>query len=151
MSKPLLQSSTCTSGVIMMLPVSEEWMGGSDPDGTDIHFERLAALCLALPEATSTSRLQHTQFSVRNRTFAYHLVDHHGDGGIALCCKAPADMSMVLAQADPRRYFIPPSLGARGWVGLDLGVGEIDWNEVQDLVIESYRLVAPRRLAALVP
>ncbi len=110
---------------------------------------RLATLCLALPQATSSGG-QHTKFSVQGRTFAYHLVDHHGDGRVALCCKGPADENILLAKADPRRFFIPPYLGPKGWFALDLEVSDIDWDEIRELVVQSYRLVAPKRLAALV-
>ncbi len=115
----------------------------------DTRLARLATLCLALPQASSNGA-QHTKFSVRGRTFAYHLVDHHGDGRVALCCKGPADENILLAKADPRRFFIPPYLGPKGWFALDLEVSDIDWDEIRELVVQSYRLVAPKRLAALV-
>jgi phosphoribosylglycinamide formyltransferase-1 len=38
----------------------------------------------------------------------------------------------------------------RGWIALRLDAGKIDWSEVAELVADSYRLVAPKRLAALV-
>jgi phosphoribosylglycinamide formyltransferase-1 len=56
----------------------------------------------------------------------------------------------VLAAAQPERFYIPAYLGSRGWVGLRLDTSEIDWEEVTELVSGSYRLVAPKRLAALV-
>ena len=119
----------------------------SDP--TDARFQRLAVICLALPEVVSDGD-RHTRFSVRGRTFAYHLVDHHGDGRVALCCKVPADENALLVKADPQRFFLPPYIGPKGWVGLDLDAGEVDWEEIRSLVTESYRLVAPRSLAAIV-
>jgi hypothetical protein len=116
---------------------------------SDRHLAKVVRLCLALPE-TSRSGAQHTKFSVRDRTFAYHLVDHHGDGRVAVWCKVPADENRLLVEAHPRRFFIPPYLGPKGWIGLDLEAEGIDWDEVRSLVTESYRLVAPKRLTALV-
>lgn len=112
-------------------------------------FARLTKLCLALPESTADGE-QHTAFLVRGRTFAYHLVDHHGDGRFALCCKAAAGESKRLAGADPARFFVPPYIGPKGWFGLDLDAAVIDWKEIERLVHASYRLVAPKTLAARV-
>jgi hypothetical protein len=112
-------------------------------------FARLATICLGLPEATANGE-QHTAFLVRGRTFAYHLVDHHGDGRFALCCKAPAGENARLAAAEPARFFVPPYIGPKGWLGLDLDFAGADWNEIEHLVRASYRLVAPKSLAARV-
>jgi predicted DNA-binding protein (MmcQ/YjbR family) len=51
--------------------------------------------------------------------------------------------------ATAARFYLPPYVGPKGWVALRLDLGEVDWNEVAELVLDSYRLVAPRRLAAL--
>ena len=110
---------------------------------------RLSEVCLAVPEATSSGD-QHVKFSVRNRTFAYYLDDHHGDGRDALNCKAPAGAQEALLAADPERFFVPAYLGPRGWIGVRLDLPEVDWAEVAELVWDSYRLVAPKRLAALI-
>ena len=113
--------------------------------------ERLVAvtgLCLALPEAESApSGDRHTAFSVRRRIFAYYLVDHHRDGRVAVTCKVPPAENVSLIADDPVKWFLPAYLGPRGWVGLDLDAGPVDWDEVKRLVTESYRLVAPKTLA----
>jgi predicted DNA-binding protein (MmcQ/YjbR family) len=118
--------------------------GGGAPDD---RRDRLERLCLALPEATVRGG-QHATFQVRGRTFAYYLDDHHGDGRTALCCKAPPGESAELIAADPARFFRPSYLGGKGWVSLRLDLGEVDWDEVAELVLDSYRLIAPKRLAA---
>ncbi|MFN0148981.1 MAG: MmcQ/YjbR family DNA-binding protein [Dehalococcoidia bacterium] len=111
--------------------------------------ERFSQICLRLPEATERGG-QHSAFKVREKTFAYYLDSHHGDGRLSVQVKGGPGAQDVLIQADPGRFFVAPYIGHRGWVGLYLDVGEIDWDEVEALTIESYRLVAPTRLAALV-
>jgi hypothetical protein len=116
----------------------------------DRRLTRLAKLCLALPEATRQNHGRHASFRVREKVFVYWLDDHHGDGIIGLNCKVlPGDNKRLIA-AQPGRFYMPAYVGARGWVGLRLDVGEIDWEEVNDLVSGSYVLTAPKRLAAQV-
>ncbi len=109
---------------------------------------QLANICLAFPEAMRRDSGSHAAFTVRKRTFAYYLDDHHGDGIVAVTCKVPLGENAELVELDPQRYYIPAYIGPRGWVALPLDVGNIDWDEVADLVANSYRLVAPKRLAA---
>jgi predicted DNA-binding protein (MmcQ/YjbR family) len=109
---------------------------------------RLAAICLALPEASRRDQGSHSSFLVRKKVFAYFLADHHGDGIVAVACKAPPGENAERATLDPERYYIPAYIGPRGWVALRLDRGEVDWDEVAELVADSYRLIAPKRLAA---
>jgi hypothetical protein len=118
--------------------------------GEDPRLVRLSKICLALPEATRDYNGQHAGFQVRKKTFAWFLNDHHGDGIVAVNCKVIRGDNTALAAAQPERFYIPAYIGSKGWVGLRLDVGEIDWEEVTELVNGSYRLVAPKRLAALV-
>jgi hypothetical protein len=110
---------------------------------------RLIAICRALPEVTARGD-QHVTFQVRNKTFAYYLEDHHGDGRVALCCKAAPGEQQALVAADPARYYRPAYLGARGWVAVRLDTGDVDWDEVAELAVDAYRLTAPKRLLAQV-
>ncbi len=109
---------------------------------------RIEAICAALPEAvTGPAGERHVACTVRGRTFAYLLEDHHGDGRLAVNLKAAAGRNAELIDADPDAFFMPPYLGARGWVGVRLDAAEVDWVLVEDLMRDSFRLVAPRRLA----
>jgi predicted DNA-binding protein (MmcQ/YjbR family) len=65
----------------------------------------------------------------------------------SLWCKAPPGKQAVLVAADAERFFVPPYVGGKGWVGAYLDV-EQDWEELADLIEESYRLTAPKRLVA---
>ena len=114
----------------------------------DDPLPRLRALCLALPEAAEKPTGRHAAFQVRGKTFAWFTDNHHGDGMLALTFKAPPGAQEVLVGSDPDRFFVPPYVGHRGWVGLRVDTAAVDWDEVADLVADSYRLLAPRRLAA---
>jgi len=108
-------------------------------------IDRLRAICLALPEAVEKETWGDPTFRVRDKIFA---MEKRGDGRVSLWCKAPEGSQMVLVDADPERFFVPPYVGHKGWVGARLH-GRPDWDEVAALVRRSYRLIAPKRLAAL--
>jgi hypothetical protein len=107
--------------------------------------ERVTTLCTGLPEVEAEAD-QHVGFTVRGKRFAWYLEDHHGDGRAALNCKASAGRNRELAAEDPERFFIPAYLGKRGWIGLYLDTERIDWDEVERLIVDAYRLTAPQRL-----
>ncbi|WP_119726582.1 MmcQ/YjbR family DNA-binding protein [Thermomonospora amylolytica] len=111
--------------------------------------QRVIAICSALPEATAESG-QHIVFRVRGKTFAYYTDDHHGDGRLTFQCKAAPDERQALLDGDGRRYFVPPYVGPRGWIGVYLDVPDVDWAEIGQLAADSYRMIAPKRLAAQV-
>ena len=108
-------------------------------------IDRLRAICLALPEAVEKEAWGDPTFRVREKIFA---MEKRGDGRISVWCKAPPGSQMVLVGADPERFFVPPYVGHKGWIGMRLDDGP-DWSEVAEVVRRSYRLIAPKRLAAL--
>ena len=109
-------------------------------------LDRLRAICLALPEAIETETWGEPTFRVRNKIFA---MENSDDGRSSVWCKAPPGSQMVLVGADPERFFVPPYVGPKGWVGMRLD-RRPNWSEVAALVKRSYGLVAPKRLASLV-
>jgi hypothetical protein len=113
--------------------------------------ERLAEICENLPEVVRRpggDHDQHDGYLVRKKTFAYFTDDEHGDGRLAMHVKAPPGEQAALVDADPERFFVPKYIGYRGWVGLRLDREPLDWDEVADLLTESYRMTAPKRLSA---
>jgi len=118
--------------------------------GEDPRLKRLSGICLALPESVRERRSSHAAFRVRSKIFAYYLDDHHGDGMVAVCCRTARGENVQWVAARGSTFYLPAYIGPRGWVGIRLDVGPIDWREVADFVQESYRLVAPKRLAAQV-
>jgi hypothetical protein len=112
------------------------------------HLDRIVA---GLPECSRRAggeKGRHVAFTVRSKTFAYLTDDHHGDGRLALICRAPVGEQAALTASQPTHFFVPPYLGHRGWVGMWLDVPELDWVEAKELMIEAYRLAAPKRLVA---
>ena len=109
--------------------------------------ERLRALCLALPEASESVMKRGPTFRVAGKIFAW---DRPWNGGPAAWLKVPKGTQGVLVGADPQRFFIPPFVGTKGWIGMVL-TRRPDWAEVEALVRRSYRLVAPKKLAERVP
>jgi predicted DNA-binding protein (MmcQ/YjbR family) len=120
-----------------------EALSGPVPDQPT---SRLRAICLALPEAVERETWGDPTFRVRDKIFA---MEKRGDGRISLWCKAPPGSQMVLVGADPERFFVPPYVGHKGWIGVRLD-DDPDWGEVATLVRRSYRLIAPKRLAGMV-
>ena len=109
-------------------------------------IERVRRVCLALPEAKEIETWGHPTFRVRDKIFVGCGVS--ADGPVQITCKAPPGEQAALVSSDPARFFVPAYVGSRGWVGVRL-VGTIDWSEIGELVEESYRMTAPKRLVAL--
>ena len=107
---------------------------------------RLIEIGTALPEV-ETSGDQHVGFKVRGKSFAYYLVNHHGDGLVGLAYKAAPGVQQELIDAEPNRFYIPAYVGPKGWVALNLETGRIDWAEVTEMLKQAYRLAAPKKLA----
>ncbi|WP_007023309.1 MmcQ/YjbR family DNA-binding protein [Saccharomonospora iraqiensis] len=110
-------------------------------------LEALRRICLALPEVSE--RLSHGEpaWFVRGKKTLATYADHHHDDRVAFWCPASAGVQEELVAEDPERFFRPPYVGHRGWLGVRLDV-DVDWAEVTEIVTDAYRLVAPKSLAA---
>ena len=108
---------------------------------------RVRRICLALPEAREKIAWGAPTFRVRDRLFVMFADDHHGDGRIAIWCKAPGGAQETLVEADPDRFFVPPYVGKQGWLGIRLDRG-LDWGVVAGLVRDGYLEAAPKKLRA---
>lgn len=108
-------------------------------------LDRLRSICLALPEALEKEAWGDPTFRVKDKIFA---MQKSGDGRLSVWLKAPPGSQEILVGAAPETFFVPPYVGHKGWIGIRLDA-EPDWTEVESLVRRSYRLIAPKRLAAL--
>jgi predicted DNA-binding protein (MmcQ/YjbR family) len=103
--------------------------------------------CLWLPAAEEFVSHGAPNFRVRGKTFATYVVNHHGDGRVALWLTAPPGSQELHVRAEPKHFFVPPYVGPRGWLGVNLD-GGIDWSRIAALVREGYEKVAPADLRA---
>lgn len=113
----------------------------------DDALRRLRDLCLSLPE--TTERLSHGEptWFVRGRKTFVMFADHHHDERLAAWCAALPGAQEALVSTEPERFFVPPYVGHRGWLGVYLDV-PVDWGQIADLVEDAYRAVAPKGLVA---
>jgi len=116
----------------------------------DQRLDRVTRICKSLPEAIFELAGKNACYQVRQKTFAYYLNDHHGDGIIAVACKVLPGDNVALIAAKPKKFYSPAYIGPRGWVGLRLDIPGVNWEEVAELIRGSYKLVAPEKLAGLV-
>lgn len=114
---------------------------GADP------LAQLRRLCLALPE--TTERLSHGEptWFVRDRKVFVTYADKHHDDRLGFWCAAPVGAQEALVATDAARFYVPPYVGGRGWLGVRLDVAT-DWDEIAEIVTDAYREIAPKRLVA---
>lgn len=106
-----------------------------------VRLERVRTLCLALPEALEVEAWGHPTFRVRNRIFCSAAAD-----GASITLKADAlERESLLAEGG--RFYVPPYVGGKGWLGVRVDDSATDWEEVAELIATSYCLTAPKRLA----
>jgi predicted DNA-binding protein (MmcQ/YjbR family) len=111
----------------------------------DVH-QAVREICLCLPESEEFPSHGSPNFRVRGKTFATYVINHHGDGRVALWLNAPAGAQEHFTGSEPKYFFVPPYVGPRGWLGMHLNKG-LSWKRVAGLVRQSYEKVAPRPLA----
>lgn len=117
---------------------------------TDADAERargkLVELVAGLPDVVAEDSFGHTGFLLGRRRIAWLFIDHHGDGRLALCVKAPPGELEALVAADALRYFRPAYVD--GWVGVLLHGVQPDWEEVAALLEQAWRMRADKRAVA---
>lgn len=107
-------------------------------------LERVRRICLSLPEATERVAWGEPTWRVRKRLFAMYADNHHGDGRVALWCNAPLGVREALVAGHPDRYFVPPYVGVKGWIGIVLD--RVDDAGLRAQVVQSYAMAAPGKL-----
>ena len=112
--------------------------------------ERVRRICLALPDTFEQLAWGEPTFRVKKRIFAmFARADtHHGRGKDSLWLNAPLGVQEMLVRADAVKFFVPPYAGVNGWIGVVLA--EVDDAELRSLVVQSYCMIAPKKLQAVV-
>ena len=116
-------------------------------------IDHLKAICMALPEAAEDyAGVGNPAFKVREKIFAMqHPAQRPGhENRPSLWVKAPRGFQEMIVGNDPEHFFVPPYVGQHGWVGIFLDI-EPDWDLVESLIEDSYRMTAPKKLQAQIP
>jgi len=112
----------------------------------DVAYARVRDVCLRFPAAEEKQSHGAPWFHVRGKMFLGFVDDHHGDGRIAVWCKSTLEEQRRLVARNPARFFVPPYVGVKGWVGVRVEPENADWIELSILVEEAWRSVAPARV-----
>ena len=112
--------------------------------------EVVRELCLGLPETEEVKSHGQPNFRGRGKTFATFTVNHHGDGRVALNVAAPAGAQQLHVEIEPEYYFVPPYVGPKGWLGIELNKG-LAWSSIARHVHTAWCQVVPTELADSCP
>ncbi|HEV8063396.1 MAG TPA: MmcQ/YjbR family DNA-binding protein [Acidimicrobiales bacterium] len=113
---------------------------------TDSDIEaRVREICLALPGVSERTSHGSPAFFAKAQFVAIWTHGHHENQFVHLWCAAPPGAQAELIEADSHRFFRPPYVGGRGWVGVRLD-GEVDWGQIETLCEDAFRVVAPKSL-----
>ena len=108
------------------------------------HLKRVQRICHAFPETEEKISHGEPTFFVRKKVFAMFSNNHHNDGHIALCIPAAIGIQEMLIARAPKKFYRPPYVGVRGWVGIELD--QISDEELAVHIGEAWRLIAPPKL-----
>jgi hypothetical protein len=107
-------------------------------------IERVRRICLSLPETWEKISHGEPTWFVGKKVFAMFSNDHHGDGHVALTVPAPIGIQEMLIQKSPKKFYCPPYVGCRGWIGIE--VSKVSDKELSLHIKEAWRLIAPPKL-----
>jgi hypothetical protein len=112
----------------------------------DVAYERVREIALRFPAAAEKLSHGAPSFHVRGKMYLTYVDDHHGDGRLAVWCKSTVEEQKRLVAENPVRYFVPPYVGVKGWIGIDVHPARADWIDLSILVENGWASVAPPRL-----
>jgi hypothetical protein len=116
-------------------------------DDSNAAINRLRKVCLALPETFEKEAWGECTFRVIGGSmFAMTDNNHHGSGHLAVWVKAPPMVQEILVKSDSRRFFVPPYVGPKGWVGVRFD-DRVNWDELAGILKDGYLMSAPKKLA----
>lgn len=118
-------------------------MSNADPMTGD-PLSRLRALCTALPEVTE--KISHGEPTWFARKVFVTYAEHHHDDRVGFWCAAAPGVQEAMVGSRPDRFFRPPYVGGRGWLGVWLDGADVDWEEIAEIVTDAYREIAPKKL-----
>jgi hypothetical protein len=112
-------------------------------------IERVRRICFTFPETTEKISHGEPTWFVRKKVFAMFSNNHHNDGHVAVTLPAAIGIQEALIKASPKKFYRPPYVGVRGWIGIE--VAEVSDKELAAHISEAWKLIAPPTLSALCP
>ncbi|MGH7296712.1 MAG: MmcQ/YjbR family DNA-binding protein [Polyangiaceae bacterium] len=116
------------------------------PSPSEAAYRRVREICLGFPAAEEKLSHGAPAFHVRGKMFLSFVDDHHGDGHLAVWCKSTPEEQRRLVAGNPARFYVPPYVGVKGWVGVNVDAKNADWIELSILVEEAWRSIAPPKV-----
>ena len=110
------------------------------------HVQRVRKICQSLPEVTEKISHGEPTFFVKKKVFAMCSINHHNDGHIAVTVPAAIGVQEALIKASPKKFYRPPYVGVRGWVGIELP--KVTDKELASHLREAWKLIASDKLHA---
>lgn len=107
-------------------------------------IERVRRICLSLPGTSEKISHGEPTWFVGKKVFAMFSNNHHGDGHIAVTVPAAIGVQEMLIKKSPKKFYRPPYVGVRGWVGIE--VDRVTDKELESHIREAWRLIAPAKL-----
>jgi len=146
----LLSPKNCLKGLTSTRPAPRFMKQKKDErrlDQSEKQMERVRRICLSLPETWEKISHGEPTFFVRKKVFAMCSNNHHNDGHIAVTIPAAIGIQAMLIGRSPEKFYRPPYVGVRGWVGIELG--KVSDEELEFHIREAWRLIAPEKLNTL--
>lgn len=114
------------------------------PSTANEHLSRVRRICSSLPG--TAEKLSHGEptFFVNQKVFTMFANNHHHDGHIAVWIPAAPGSQQALIRTAAKKYFKPPYVGVRGWIGIELA--EIGDEELALHILSAWHLIAPQKL-----
>jgi len=110
----------------------------------DAALQRVRAICARLADVEERPSHGAPTFFLTvkgKKSFVMFHDDHHGDGRLAIWCRAAEGVQAQLVEEEPDRFFVPPYVGHQGWVGVRLD-RDVDWDEVAAIIGDGFTAAA---------
>ncbi len=124
-------------------------MNKNKNDSGNKQIERVRRICLALPETWEKISHGEPTWFVGKKVFAMFSNNHHNDGHIAVTVPAAIGIQEMLIKKSPKKFYRPPYVGVRGWIGIE--VDRVSDKELESHIREAWQLIAPAKLGQLPP
>jgi hypothetical protein len=111
------------------------------------YLQRVRRICLTMPGAWEKLSHGEPTFFAGKKVFAMFANNHHNDGHIAVWCPAPLGMQAILIEAEPKKFYKPPYVGVRGWIGINLN--QIRDEELASHLSQAWQMIAPKKLQTI--